>query len=345
MGRARTVTSVLALAMAMTVAAGCGTEAVISTRSGLTTSPTSPTSHSTVNEAGTGTVPWVDRPGQMFVPEALPTPTLPANAPPCTAAGLAVSPDGSQGGGGQLDQMFSFRNVSTRTCILSGYPRVVVSEPGKPDVTAREGGSFLVPGRSADMAPGGVTTLAIETDVDCGAHSSIHGFVPGLIYHTVTVGIPGGGQVRIHASLDVLCGVFAGNFGVAQPTRRYTSSPVQGATVAIELPSSVEAGSTLHYVVALTNPTGRTMALHPCPSYTQTPGTPEEGFLQLNCDTIKAVAPHQTVRYAMQLRMPADQPTGLTTVCWSMAITGFGGAAHASLVVRAPAAPPSARAS
>jgi hypothetical protein len=109
------------------------------------------------------------------------------------------------------------------------------------------------------MPPGGTTTLSIETERDCPArYANTHGY-PALFYHVVTVGIPGGGQIMINQAFDVLCGLYTGQFGVAQPPQPYTRSPVDGARASLELPSSVAAGTTLDYVVDLANPTGTEM--------------------------------------------------------------------------------------
>jgi hypothetical protein len=114
------------------------------------------------------------------------------------------------------------------------------------------------------MRPGGVTMLSIETDRDCPARYANPDEYPTLIYHTVTIGIPGGGHVVIKHAFDVLCGLLTGKFAVAQPPQRNTHSPVTGARAALELPRGVVAGTTLDYVAALTNPTGTDMVLTLC---------------------------------------------------------------------------------
>lgn len=297
--------------VAVLAAAGCGSTVAPPAQAGA------PPSVSPVSERGA--VPWVDLPGRPFEPSPLPAHRLPANARPCTASQVRVSPDGGNGGGGHSYQTFAFRNVSKTACILRGYPPVVASEPGKADVTAADSGFFVGRERSGNMPPGGVTTLNIETERDCPARYANPGKFPALIYHTVTIGIPGGGQVALHQAFDVLCGLHTGQFAVAQPPQRYTHSPITGARAALELPSGVAAGATLDYVADLTNPTGTGMVLSPCPGYQQGLGSAGKETLSLNCRARHRIPARQTVRFAMRLHVPAGTPTGPIIVYWRVA--------------------------
>ncbi|HEV2256427.1 MAG TPA: DUF4232 domain-containing protein [Streptosporangiaceae bacterium] len=324
MSRLRTAGPAVAAAVVVALAAaGCGSTVALVARAGSPSPPVSPVSER-------GAVPWVDRPGRLFLPSPLPAQRLPANARPCTAAQVRVSPDGGNGGGGHSYQTFAFRNVSRTTCILRGYPAVVASEPVKAEVTAADGGFFVGRELSGNMPPGGITTLSLETERDCPARYANPAQYPHLIYHTVTVGIPGGGHVVINQAFDVLCGLYTGQFAMAQPPQRYTQSPVTGASAAIELPSGVVAGTTLDYVVDLTNPTGTVMMLSPCPGYQQDLGAAGKAILALNCRAQPRIPAHQTVRFAMQLQVAAGTPTGPDTVYWEIA-GPVGVSAHGSL--------------
>jgi len=305
-GRAAAVAVVAAIA-----ASGCGSMVAPLTRAASPTPSIRP-----VDEHGA--VRWVDRPGRFFEPSPLPTHRLPANARPCTSAELRVFPEGGDGGGGHSYQTFALRNVSRMTCILRGYPSVVASQPGRPDVTAADGGFFVGRERSANMPPGGTTRLNIETERDCSARYANPGRYPTLLYHTVTIGIAGGGQVVIHQPFDVLCGLYTGRFAVSQPPQRYTRSPVSGARAALELPGGAVAGTTLHYVVDLTNPTGTAMTLQPCPGYEQGIGSVGKNILELNC-AVRRLPAHRTVRFAMELAVPGGTPAGPATVHWQIA--------------------------
>ena len=289
--------------------AGCGSTVASLARAG----PPSP-SISPVSERGA--VPWVDQPGQFFMPSPLPVHYRPANAPPCTAAQVRVSPAGRNGATGYLFWYLSFRNVGGATCILRGYPQVVASEPGMPDVTATHNNRFIrmfaKDERSGNMRPGTVTGLTLVTSDNCQAGAT----GKTLTYHTVTVTIPAGGQFVVNGAFGVQCGLFAGRFAVRQPPQRYTQSPVTGARVALDLPAGVVAGTTLDYVAALTNPTGTNMVLSPCPGYEQGLGLAGKTVLSLNCRAQRTIPAHQTVRFAMRLQVPADTPTGQGNLVW-----------------------------
>ncbi|HEY5202316.1 MAG TPA: DUF4232 domain-containing protein [Acidothermaceae bacterium] len=285
-----------------------------------TTAP-SPAPPSVVPVDETGVVPWVDVRGTMFLSSPLPVAPLPTSGRACRAADLRVSDVGGNGGGGHSYATFEFVDTSPTPCVLKGYPRVVATEPGKPAVVAVNGGYFVGQEKSAAMTPGVSTSLDIETERDCDARYAVPNPWPTLIYHTATVTIPGGGVVVLHDVFDVECGLFTGQFGVAQPQPEYTQSVIQGATARIELPSAVDAGATLHYVIDLTNPTANDMTLAPCPSYQQEIGEAGKDPLEFNCSAVHLLLAHHTQRFAMELPVPADYPTGQAEVYWNVAAT------------------------
>ena len=272
----------------------------------------------------TGAVPWIDSPGAMFLSSPLPVAPLPTRGRACRAADLKASADiGAPGGGGQTLETFQLTDVSATPCILKGYPRVVATEPGEPAVVAGHAyGPFFMEGQtSATMSPGSYTTLSLDTERDCDARYAVSNKWPTLIYHTATVTIPGGGSIVLHDNFDVECGLYTGQFGVAQPQPEYTQSVIRGATAQIELPNAVDAGTTLRYVIDLTNPTANNMVLAPCPSYQQGIGEGGKDPLEFNCSAVQLLAAHHTQRFAMELAVPADFPTGPAYVYWNVAAT------------------------
>jgi hypothetical protein len=288
------------------------------------TSAPSPAAPSVVPVDETGAVPWVDTPGTMFLSSPLPVAPLPTSGRACRASDLKASGDvGGPGGGGQTLETFELTDVSATPCILKGYPRVVATEPGKPAVVAghASGPFFVEQQTSATMSPGSYTTLSLETERDCDARYAVANKYSTLIYNTATVAIPGGGGVVLHDDFDVLCGLYTGQFAVAQPQPEYTQSAIQGATAQIELPSAVDAGSTLRYVIDLTNPTTHDMVLDPCPSYQQALGEGGKDPLEFNCSVVHLLHAGQTQRFAMELAVPADFPTGPAAVYWNVAAT------------------------
>ena len=255
----------------------------------------------------------------MFIGSPLPVAALPTTGRACRAPDLKVSDIGGNGGGGHSYATFQFENISSTPCVLNGFPHVVATEPGKRPVVAVDGGFFVGQEKSATMSPDNSTALDIETERDCDARYADVNHWPTLIYHTATVAIPGGGSVVLHDVFDVECGLFTGQFAVAQPQPEYTQSVIQGATAQIELPSAVDAGTTLRYVVDLTNPTTHDMVLTPCPSYQQGINEAGTGPLEFNCAAVHLLLAGRTQRFTMEIAVPADFPTGQAEVYWNVA--------------------------
>jgi hypothetical protein len=120
-------------------------------------------------------------------------------------------------------------------------------------------------------------------------------------------------------------------------------SPRATLTAHIEAPATAIAGETLRYLVTLTNVTGETLALDPCPSYiewlgghplpTATPpnnwpsfkiwtpvveygGIAKESHL-LNCQSASSIAHGESITFEMRLAVPADA-IGSDTLRWQV---------------------------
>jgi hypothetical protein len=151
-------------------------------------------------------------------PAAIPTtaaPTTAAPTPACTARDVSARFDGDNGAGGHLLHYVRFRNTSPAPCVLRGYPHVVASAPGRPDVTGSNGGSFRN-GRSPDLAPGDEALLAMVTATYCDRRPGGGG--PRSPYRRFTITLPGGGTVTVRQSgadaLDLTCGMQVTTFWV-----------------------------------------------------------------------------------------------------------------------------------
>jgi len=85
-----------------------------------------------------------------------------------------------------------------------------------------------------------------------------------------------------------------------------------------------KAGSELRFTVALRNPTAHWMSLTPCPGYVEAAVTsmPDKRTYALNCTPVRAIGPGRTVRFAMQLPVPANSSPGSTKVSWSLQAPG-----------------------
>lgn len=125
----------------------------------------------------------------------------------CRAHDVHAELGDQDGALGHLLITIRFRNVSNSSCVLKGYPGAVASDPGRPDVRATKGSYFPSPG-TANMPPGGITLLGLETDTECAARPDGAGGIPP--YHVVTIRLPGRGDVRVESrrsGFDVTCGL------------------------------------------------------------------------------------------------------------------------------------------
>jgi hypothetical protein len=157
----------------------------------------------------TDAIPWIDAPITPALASEPPPPSpRPTDARPCQAIDVATSFDGrGNGAGGHELFEAQFRNTSTSTCVLTGYPPLVnASEPDQPDVTGTDG-SFFPTGKSANMSPGQDTFLGLETDTYCAARPGGGG--GGPLYHRIRIILPGGGTVAFDEvdGLDLACGL------------------------------------------------------------------------------------------------------------------------------------------
>lgn len=98
--------------------------------------------------------------------------------------------------------------------------------------------------------------------------------------------------------------------GGAWPTEPPAIQP-DSLKARLELTESATPGQPLHYVLALTNPTGSAITLTPCPTYQERLNADGEPVVEehvLNCAGVGAIAPGQSVRFAMVIQVPASLP-------------------------------------
>jgi hypothetical protein len=269
----------------------------------------------------TGTVPWVNRPAPPPMSDPAPSPIAlpPANARPCTATDVRVHFLRQEGGGGTAAHIFTFRNVGKSTCLLQGYPSLIATGAGQPDLSAEHDAHPLlsVNERAANIAPGQVASVNLETNNGCWPQAR------DTFYDRVVFSLPGGSMsVRLSKDdrLYAACGLGAGKFYVKQQYTSPQPNPLTGLQASLELPSEALAGSTLVYVVDLHNPTPRTVPLSPCPGYGESaafPARADESYA-LNCDSVQRIGPHSSIRYEMRLKVPSDVPTGSYQLDWTI---------------------------
>ena len=307
------VTLVITVTVALFAAvAGCAPPVVPSSSASRPISP----AQVVASPTEPGPVPWIDRPGSLAGPSPLPASPLPTAGRPCGAADVRATYEGGNGAAGSVFHLVSFTNIGSDTCVLRGTPRVVATESRKQPVTAIPAKMFdVVP---AALSPGGKSQLELQTMRDCEARDRNPGTWPTAVYDSLQISMPSGGAVTVRGTFDVECGLYVGEFGVTPPDPVYPTPPLAGADIRLELPASVRAGGQLRYVVDVANPTDADMVLDPCPSYVQGLGSAGKTPLLLNCDAVHDIAAGKTVRFAMEIPVPVDTPTGPTEVWWNV---------------------------
>ena len=308
-------------ALVALILAGC----VGATTPGVSGSPVGASASSAPSNAATGSasglIAWLDRPAARQV---APSPSLPpTDAPACGSPEVRASAGQAGAGLGNTNLPVALVNISTSACSLTGYPTLVgVDAKGAHHrIPVEQGSYFGDPGPPANLDPGGTGAVNIS-----GADACDAALIHQRIYPTLLVGLPGGGAAAVDGrQFDTICGVSVSAFGVPSLAAQLSDVPPLPLTAAISAPASVAAGTTLTFVVTLTNPTGVAFALSPCPSYEEFVGSGSSGpwvatirDYVLNCDAARAIPARGSLRFAMELTLPADQPPGTAKFGWSL---------------------------
>ena len=288
-------------------------------------------------------VPWADRPpGPDYSPPPPSTTLPPASSQPCSASQVKAIPTGRNGASGHIMYGYQLTNISSRTCLLAGYPGVVATEPGHASVAASQGTYVPDTGPPGDVAPGASSDLTIEVVSSCDAPSTF------TTYHHVVVTLPGGGDIVLSGlSLTLACGLHVGAFALPVPLPEPVTSanPIAAITASLMVaPQQLEAGTTAIYAAVITNPTDAVITLDPCPNFLQyLSGTTVKDRHQLNCADAKPIPPHAQETFVMHIVVPDDAPDGHSTLSWNLFSPG-GATATAMVEIRAdphrPAQPP-----
>jgi len=269
-------------------------------------------------------VPWVDRPAPPYNAPPPKIPRYTTSAPPCRARELAVGGVRRAGATGNLLEEVHIENVGTTACLLAGFPKVTAgtADGTRVPVRARVGrhGTYFGQIVPADIDPGRHGVLDFATGDACDAHH-VHSD------RLLAFDLPGDGGVVFaprRLALVVECGFLTmSRLGLPKPQpseRRPRRGTPDVLRARIDIPSSARAGATLSFVVTLTNPTRTTVVLTPCPRYEEAlyGDRPVERWYHLNCDSVRRIAPHASVRYAMAVRVPADARPGLAKFLWRL---------------------------
>ncbi len=106
------------------------------------------------------------------------------------------------------------------------------------------------------------------------------------------------------------CPFSASWFGTPHVTVPQPAYPLDPLKATMHLPATVAAGRAFSYVVTVTNPTAKPIALSPCPAYDEgwkpvSSGAVLHRSYRLNCAAHPVVQPGETVAYAMRMVAPA----------------------------------------
>jgi hypothetical protein len=323
--------STLAGAAAILLASACGTGS--STPAGASPSsayvPWLPL-------AATGQVPLASSPSPN------PPPSVAAGMPRCGASQLEGMFNGSGGGAGHPVTSVSLRNRSAAPCYLFGYPDItIVDALGR--VLARaagtaQRGTFVDPQGAAVPAPMSVGALPL------GA-SEARAAVPGEAYMNVEwydcrapmaanllVDLPmNGGRLTVAYAIPAPYSPVCDGLPPGSPTSHVARGPfipydlseaqptLLPVTIALRAPATAKRGSTLTYLVVVTNSGSTDYSLNPCPDYFEAmQAKVPVATYRLNCGPVGHIAPGESVTFEMRLTLPMSMATGPNSLLWSL---------------------------
>ena len=283
-----------------------------------------------------GVVPWAALSASPTTTTVPSTTTLP-DAPACRASQFRARV--GRGGVGLGNDLTTIVLTNTGPlCRLSGYPNLegLSATQGWRPLQVRKTGTYFGDLNAANVATGRSGLLLLGTSVSCNALNSpseaqILANERAFTYHAIRVVFANRrGTVGVnHLDLDVACGLEESHLGVWPPTSGVTVAPPGSVGVllaTVTLPRSLRAGTTMHYVVTLRNPTKTAVHFTPCPNFTEfiflapdVNGTrPEAHTYALNCAQATPVSPHDTERFAMELTIPYSARSSLAKFGWSL---------------------------
>ena len=274
--------------------------AVVSTGGGPQTSALAPT------PPGAAAIPWVNKPG---TPQSAPTPGSAGRQ--CRASDLDVAAGPAGALQGMATQELTLRNHAADSCFLAGAPQLVLTNAGaRSRVSA---GQFAT--KRLDLASGSSAGLVIGTPATCAGSGQ------PVVATSVLVTLPDGDAVTVGGTqIDTECGApTVVDFAAADVLPAATPVPIDSLSATLEAPPTVARGAVLTYQVTLVNQSPASVALSPCPSYTETLGAVQQ-TLVLNCQAGASIAGNASVTYQMQLTVPASAPPGDTKLSWTLEV-------------------------
>ncbi|HEX8612782.1 MAG TPA: DUF4232 domain-containing protein [Telluria sp.] len=271
-------------------------------------------------------VPWLNQPAPA--PAQNMEAALPAPLRACTTADLHIIL-GQQGARhGFATQEIRLSNRSAEPCAIAGIPETqILPDNAAPQTVSVQDATSELATQAISLAPGQSGMLLIGTPGACEAATK-----PGRkVVTNMQLALPGGGVKKLDGvHIDTLCG--------GASVMRFETVPHNGAGLderspmgrgqaplaqlsgVVTAPDHVNRGATVHYMVTLTNPTAASVALSPCPAYTQSfyaDGKIVSNTMRLNCAASGAqIAANSSVSFEMQLPLHADLPAGAAKLSW-----------------------------
>lgn len=214
-------------------------------------------------------------------------------------------------------------SIGLATCRLGGYPLVYeVTAAGRRVAIAVGHGTYFGNLVATDLVRGATGYLLIAGNDLCLGLPTTSGpgaQAPG--YHRLLVELPRGrGSFTVTVTRLLPCAPLdVSQFGAEAPLA-VSPGPPPGTPAALhatlQLPSRIRGGQVLRYVVTLTNTGGQTVALVPCPGYSEAialggqAGRVLGRSYELNCESVGRLAPEKSARFEMEIPIPrVVQPT------------------------------------
>lgn len=283
---------------------------------------------------GAAPIAWISVTPTPYIPPTPLAAVIPPGTPACDATGLVAAFAGTGAlTGGQLMGTIRIGNRTGSLCYLEGFPQVrLFDSAGRP--IALQVSAWTEPKPERIPIQPMTTTLGGDSlPVGTASVSMIwptHDFATGTCSPPAPQGtmlvlsLPsGGGDLsvpiidRLNGNTIASCGgsLSLGPFEAA-PAPTPTAPPAR-FSIALDLPASVAAGQTLHYIVRLRNITALPITFdRPCPTYGEW-GAGAKSFYVLNCDPVRTIESGQEVAFAMQLDLPGGLSPGPSTIFWN----------------------------
>jgi hypothetical protein len=226
-----------------------------------------------------------------------------------------------------------FKNVGSAGCVVDGPPRMIElrSDGGKLDVVYRPAPQH---GEPVLLEPGDQANASLTWMNWCGAGQPVtsvlvtlsDGSGPIEAAPSGTSGPIGPGISGLPRCDDPSASSSLGASAFEAVESRQPDVEPQPAIVEMRVPPTAVAGETLTFTVRLTNGSAGSVALNPCPGYTEdliVDGRAlkllgEERFL-LNCEAIGSeLGPGEILVLDMRYAVPADVAPGPVELIWSM---------------------------